>query len=150
MTSAHMKMNAKVALKGAIFLSCLMAVANSFNLPARHSPPMRQVASTSTTALGLQRPHRWMFQKLRHIGKSPVVVNQSSLTLGQQGFVDDNEHTNGDTSIRTKAALNQVDTVATKAATVTSSTMNLIKVILGTGCLALPNGLAAVSDYPTS
>ena len=42
-----------------------------------------------------------------------------------------------------------VDKSKEKAATsMTSATMNLVKVILGTGVLALPSGLAAASDHP--
>ena len=37
-----------------------------------------------------------------------------------------------------------------KAATVMTSTVNLMKTILGTGVLALPAGVAAVSDMPIS
>jgi hypothetical protein len=42
----------------------------------------------------------------------------------------------------------EVKTNGKASATMTSATMNLVKVILGTGVLALPAGLAAASDYP--
>jgi hypothetical protein len=145
-----MKRSDMATLKVALFLVGLMAATNAFHLPAHNSPAMRQKRPTRTTALGLQSPHRWMFPRLRRPGKNPLLANQSSLTVGQQGF---DAPTNGDASPVTAAGLSQTDkaeTPVTNAATVTSSTMNLIKVILGTGCLALPNGLAAVSDYPTS
>ena len=125
---------------------------------------MRQ--SLATTAIGLQPRHRWISPKERRREQSTVVVH-SSFTVQQQSFFNDTIPFNLEFPTRnapladqwqTTAALDQAaDTnkeekekhsKTTKAATITSSTMNLIKVVLGTGVLALPNGLAAVSDYP--
>ncbi|CAB9517368.1 Solute carrier family 38 member [Seminavis robusta] len=163
------KSNRQTALRLSLFMGYMLAATHSFNLPAQKRLQLKQ-GITTTTTLGLQRS--WI-ERFRGRRNGKVVVNQSSYVMGQQqqpGMVDgETLLVNGDVNRRRVQLESQWQTAVVeveappelvveeeeeqetaKGATVTSSTMNLIKVILGTGVLALPNGLAAVSDHPVA
>lgn len=120
-----------------LVLGSILAFANGFNTPLAVST--RHVSTTSTS-LGLRRRRRRRGQPNQWIARSRL--NQSAYTVGgSSGFdyVEEERVQKKETKTLEKE---------TKAASVASSTMNLIKTILGTGVLALPAGVAAVSNMP--
>lgn len=102
--------------------------------------------TTTTTSLALPRLRREL-----------PVVKQSSRPLERPG-IDNGDVSKEEESMLSleerkrelAAAEEENSSQANKGATVASSTMSLIKVIVGTGILALPYGVAAVSDYPVA
>ena len=103
--------------------------------------------TTTTTRLALPRLRREL-----------QVLRQSARPLERSSGINGDVSSNSEESMSLEerkcelAAIskqeNSGNKEAKKSATVASSTMSLIKVIVGTGILALPYGVAAVSDYP--
>lgn len=140
--------NPRRSLRASLLLGCALPVVKAFNLPSTLP------ASRQATNLGLRRHYlasNKIFRKKNCL--------QSTYALGEQGPVGNMTTTGLGWSLEEQFRRTRFSRASTsesekpnkreeKAATVASSTVNLIKTILGTGVLALPAGVAAVSDMP--
>ena len=146
-------------LRVSLVLGCLVATAQSFNLPQK--TPISRPTATATSLLRGPLLSRDRFQQ--PFPRTSQVVKQSTCPLEQPGFFTDEQETAtrpfeiSSTRLRLEqrrraavAASPQTSDPKKATATVVSSTMSLVKVVLGTGVLTLPYGVAAVSDYPVA
>lgn len=114
-------MNTRNYFASLLMLVAVLALVTGFNLPS----PSLTITRPATSL----RPHHYF-----PTTSSPSRL-QTTLNPGGQEFLGEED-----------ASLIAKEEEKPKVATVMSSTANLVKSILGTGVLALPAGVAAVSD----
>ena len=128
-----------------IIISLLLVPSNSFpSLPTRHLLPIRLLPSSVAFCCSSSQVQGFCGtsqKKLRPIFTS-ISDDDHSLksTGGQEATTPDNQVTSTD---------DETKSTSRKGSAMAAGIFGVSKAILGTGVLALPGGLAAMSDYPS-
>jgi hypothetical protein len=121
-----------------LLLVGILSLANGFNLPNPNLSISRQTTRLTApyyTTQSFRQSSRLLSTFAPQFQGNVNATSQDLLTPKQMFQLNKNDAKKEDVAEKPK-----------KAATVASSTVNLMKIILGTGVLALPSGVAAVSD----